>query len=689
MSFYCEKEMPSKHKQKSLFYKTTDLSPAASTKKNVQKNTGKNALLTLLQKGKKSKFLSNIKPMLCSLIREPFEDPEYLYEVKLDGYRLIAYVQNGQVVLASRSGLNYTKKYPAIESQLSQLKFDVIVDGELVALNKEGHPDFDALQKNNGENPLAFYLFDILWCQGYNLMDLQLTQRKEILSQAIPFNDVIRFSENFDQGISLFELIKNQNMEGIVAKKRDSKYQPGARNKDWLKLPTEKRQEFVIGGWTESDTSPFAALIFGYYENGKLLYQGHAGGGYKAKQKKKIFEKIKPLEIKKSPFANKVDTDRKAHFIKPELVANIKFATYTASGKIRKPAIFLGFRDDKKPQQVVKEKVLPLEENPIEVKEISSKSEWPILEKETITSEDSIIIYGKKVQLTNVEKELWNGITKADLIAYYHSVSHYILPYLVNRAESLHIKHISPTVPGLYIKDMENHQPAWAEIFSTPRKHRKEGKRNMIDYLVCSDEATLLYMINLGCIDVNPWTSRVSNYLQPDYVIIDLDPSDEDFKKVIETALAAKKVFDQLKIKVYPKTSGRTGMHFYLPCTGFTFPETRTIAINICKKINQMLPDITTIENLTSKRGDKLFIDYNQNDEADTVAAPYSVRPWKVPCVSTPLEWKEINGKLDQKQFTIHNILDRIKTKGDLFEGIMDEKIRKKNSSVLKKLLRG
>ena len=179
-------------------------------------------LLQLLKNGTESKFLSNIKPMLCSLIREPFEDPEYLYEVKLDGYRLIAYVQNGKVVLASRSGLNYTKKYPAIESQLSQLKFDVIVDGELVALNKEGHPDFDALQKNNGENPLAFYLFDILWCQEYNLMDLQLTQRKEILSQAIPFNDVIRFSENFDQGISLFELIKNQNMEGIVAKKRNS-----------------------------------------------------------------------------------------------------------------------------------------------------------------------------------------------------------------------------------------------------------------------------------------------------------------------------------------------------------------------------------------------------------------------------------------------------------------------------------
>ena len=194
---------------------------------------------------------------------------------------------------------------------------------------------------------------------------------------------------------------------------------------------------------------------------------------------------------------------------------------------------------------------------------------------------------------------------------------------------------------------------------------QKKGKRNIIDYLVCNDEATLLYMINLGCIDVNPWTSRIDNYLEPDFIIIDLDPSDDDFKKVIETTLAAKKVFDHLKIKVFVKTSGKTGMHLYIPCEKFTFPQTRDIAEEICRRINQLLPDITTTEITVSKRGHKLYIDPNQNDEADTVAAPYSVRPAPQPTVSTPLEWKEVNKKLDPKKFDINSISDRLKNKGD------------------------
>lgn len=678
------KENPQKEWQSNRAEKVT------STKESEKKNADEDELLNLLKKGEKTKFLSDVKPMLCSLIKEPFDDPDFLYEVKLDGYRIIAYVQNGKVVLSSRSGLDYTKKYPLIQQQLSQLNFDVILDGELVALNKDGRPDFDALQKNNGEDTLAFYLFDILWCKGFQLMDLQLTQRKEILSQAIPFNDVIRFSDSFDQGIQLFDLIKKQDLEGIVAKRRTSKYEPGKRGKDWLKLATEKRQEFVIGGWTESDSAaPFASLLFGYYEDGKLIYQGHAGGGYKANQKQKIMEKLRPLEIKKSPFANEVDTDRKTHFVKPELVANIKFATYTASGKIRKPAIFLGFRQDKKPTQVVEEKVLPIEE--VEEKdktdEISAESNWHILENEKITSEDSVTIDGKKVRLTNVEKELWKGVSKAQLIEYYHLVSPYILPYLKDRAESLHIKNIKPTVPGFYIKDMEGHQPKWAETFAVTRKHPKKGKRNTINYLVCNDEATLLYMINLGCIDVNPWTSRIENYLEPDFIIIDLDPSDEDFKKVIKTAQASKKVFDQLKLKTFVKTSGKTGIHIYIPCEKFSFADARTIAEKICQRINDLVPEITTTEITVSKRGGKLYIDPNQNDEADTVAAPYSVRPAALPTVSTPLDWKEVNEKLDPKRFDIHSILDRVKKKGDLFESVMDQKIRKNNSGFLKKLL--
>jgi bifunctional non-homologous end joining protein LigD len=658
-----------------------------------------NEITALIEKGKKSKFLSEIKPMLCTLIKEPFDDPDFLYEVKLDGFRIIAYVQKGKSVLSSRSGLDYTERYASVAKALSALDADVILDGELVALNEEGKPDFDALQKNNGKNPLVFYTFDILWYKGYNLMDLPLTERKKILSTVINFNDVIKYSDDFDEGIELFELMKKQQLEGIVAKRKNSKYEPGNRGKDWLKIPTEKRQEFVIGGWTESDSAaPFASLIFGYYEDGKLIYQGHAGGGYKGKEKEQIMQKLEPIEIKKSPFSNKVDTDRQVHFVKPELVANIKFATYTSSGKIRKPAIFLGFREDKKPEQVVEEKPVPLKEvenetgdgqakeNDSSNEEIQSteESNWKLIKNEKITSEDSVMIDGKKVMLTNVEKELWKGVTKADLIEYYHSVAAYILPYLKGRPESLHVKNIKATLPGFYTKDMEGNQPSWAQTFTVKRKHPKKGKRGTIDYLVCNDEATLLYMINLGCIDVNPWTSRIENYLEPDFIIIDLDPSDEDFKKVIKTSLAAKEIFDKLKLIVSPKTSGKTGMHLFIPCEKFTFPEARKIAEEICKQINLIVPEITTTEITVSNRGDKLYIDPNQNDEADTVAAAYSVRPAATPTVSTPLEWKEINEELDFKKFDIHTILERLEKKGDLFKGAMDKKIRKANSKILK-----
>ncbi len=234
---------------------------------------------------------------------------------------------------------------------------------------------------------------------------------------------------------------------------------------------------------------------------------------------------------------------------------------------------------------------------------------------------------------------------------------------------------------------MEGRQPEWAQVFSTQRKHKKKGKRNVIDYLVCQDEATLLYMINLGCIEINPGTSRITNYQQPDFIIIDLDPSDDDFSKAIKAALAAKQLFDKLKLKVFSKTSGKTGLHLYIPCEGFSFPEARAIAVNISKQITKLLPDIATSENTISHRGDKIFIDYNQNDKADTVAAPYSVRPSKNPTVSTPLQWKEINDKLHPTNFDIYNIMGRIKKKGDLFKGVLDEKIRKSNSKILRELV--
>ncbi|MDB5276131.1 MAG: ligase [Ferruginibacter sp.] len=655
--------------------------------------------------GKKSALPSAVSPMLCTLVKEPFNDPDYLYEVKWDGYRIVSFVNKGTVQMNSRGGLNYTQKYPPVANALKALKFNVVLDGEVIVLNDAGRPDFDALQKFNGhDSPLYYYVFDILWLDGYDLMELPLSARKQLLAALFAKNEIIRYSEHFDDGMALFAQMEALQMEGIVAKRRTSIYRPGERANNWLKIPTEKRQEFVIGGWVESDRGrPFASLLFGAYNNKALEWIGHGGGGFKEAEMPFILKKLKALEVPENPFVNEVDTKGKIHWAKPKLVANFKFATWTKSGKIRKPAIFLGFRNDKPASSVVRESPVnnvAEKQKPSALKTSRGKpsvmpspidSNWPSIEKQKITSSEQFDIGGCTIELNNVEKQLWKEVTKYDLIQYYHSMTNLILPYIKNRPQSLHIKQVNAIAPGFYIKDMEGHQPECADIFTDERKHKMKGKRDQIDYLVCNNEASLLYMINLGCIDVNPWTSRIQNPAEPDYIVIDLDPSDADFKKVIETAGAAKSFFDAHKLAAFIKTSGKTGMHILLPCKGIAFTYARTVAEYICGEIHRLVPSVTTTEVSVDSRGKKLYIDPNQNDYADTIAAPYSVRPHTIPCVSTPLEWKEVRATLDPQQFTINNMTERVKKKGDLWQDIQNNKsllqVQMKNAKILKRLL--
>lgn len=311
----------------------------------------------IIKLGTPSRMPASISPMLCTLVKEPIIDQRFIYEVKWDGYRIISYVNNGKVRMDSRSGLDYTKKYPPLVKALLDLKIDAVLDGEAVVLNEKGNPDFDALQRFNGHtDPISYYVFDILWIEGYDMMELPLVKRKHVLRSVLKNSKIIRFSEDFEDGKGLFLKMQEMDLEGIVAKVRDSPYNPGERGRNWYKTPTEKRQEFVIGGWTESDKGrPFASLLFGAYNNKKLEWIGHAGGGFKDAEMPGILEKLKLKEIKDSPFINKVDTNGVAHWSKPVLVGNFKFATWTKSGRIRKPAIFLGFRKDKKATDVTRE----------------------------------------------------------------------------------------------------------------------------------------------------------------------------------------------------------------------------------------------------------------------------------------------------------------------------------------------
>ena len=634
----------------------------------------------------------DVKPMLCTLLKEPFNDPAYLFEVKWDGYRIMAYKGKDVVKLASRGGHDYTKKYPPIARALKNLPHDLVVDGEAIVLNEEGKPDFDALQKFNGQKSGAFfYVFDILWLDGKDLMGLPLTRRKEILKDIVQENAVIRYSDHFDSGIELFRHAEAMKLEGIIAKQRASPYIPDGRGKEWYKIPTEVRQEFVVGGWIESETRLFRTLLFGAYKGKELHWIGHAGGGFKDKEMRGILQKLQAIETDKSPFLNDVEYEGIVHWVQPELVANIKYATFTRSGKIRKPAVFLGFRDDKIPKEVVVEVPQVVratnKSSQAQLPPLSADSNWTLVDSEKIRNEEHVEIENCRIRLYNVDRELWKGVTKGHVIQYYLGVAPYLLPHVKNRPLSLHLKLKGPRAPGAYIKDMEGRQPACASIYTTPRKHHKSGKRDIIDYLVCNNTPTLVYMINLGCIDVNPWTSSVDTPMKPEYLVIDLDPSDEDFAKAIEAARAAKELFDKRKLKAFPKTSGKTGMHLFIPCTQFSFAQARSIAETICLEVHKLVPEITTTEVSIADRGSRLYLDPNQNDYSDTVAAPYCVRPFRKPSVSAPVEWRELRQGLDPSQFNINNMLQRLDKKGDLFRGVLDRKIAVMNDKALKKYL--
>ncbi|HZJ61605.1 MAG TPA: DNA ligase D [Chitinophagaceae bacterium] len=668
------------------------------------------SLKVRLKQTPKTKMPQSISPMLSTLTKQVPDSSDYVYEIKWDGYRIISYVNGRTVRMDSRKGLDYTSKYPLVQKALKAVNHKMVVDGEMIVPDEKGLPDFGAIQNYNGQKtPIVYYLFDILWLDGHDLRDLPLTERKQILSAIIGQQEFLKLSESFEDGPALYDQMIKLHLEGIVAKKRDSIYIEGDRGYNWLKIPTRKRQEFVIGGWAESQKSrAFRSLLFGAYSNGELQWIGRSGGGYKEKEMPGILRRLKELEIKESPFVNRVLDTKGAtiHWVKPKLVANFEFAAWTESGRIRKPATFLGFRSDKKASHVVREVPKSLEEVEVEeeqenvdvlkqaknktrgttTKTINEQSNWKVLDAIKIQDQETIQIGNCEVTVHDVGRMIWKDVPKAELIQYYHSISRYILPHLKDRPLSLHIKPKGATAPGLYIKDMEGRGPECAEIFTDKRRHSKPGKRNTIDYLICNNEATLLYLINLGCIDINPWMSRKQKPGQPDFINIDLDPTDGDFDKVIETALAAKKLLAKYKLKSFVKTSGKTGLHVYLPVTGITFPQGRAYSEHLGKEICQLVPKIATTEVSIDLRGNKTFVDPSQNDYADTLAAAYSARPFHLPTVSTPLDWKEVKQGLDPSTFTIHTIEGRIQKKGDLFKEVLKKRWAEQNILHLKKI---
>ncbi|MDN5284791.1 MAG: ligase [Mucilaginibacter sp.] len=666
----------------------------------------------LLKAAPKTKMRTNIKPMLATLVDEPFDDQDWVYEVKWDGYRALGFINEGEVELLSRNKKTFNEKFYPIYKILQVWKINALVDGEILVLNDKGISNFGNLQnwRSEADGELVYYVFDLLWYDGKNLMGLPLLQRQAILKDILPIgNDQIRLSKVFDaSGTDFFNAAKRMGLEGIIAKKANSIYSPDTRSKEWLKIKVHKRQEVIIAGFTKNaDTSKqFSSLLLGVYENKMLQYVGKVGTGFSDRVQKEMMEQFKPLIIDKSPFEEIPDVNKssrfrpnppkaKATWLKPELVCEVAFSEVTSDGVFRHPS-FQGMREDKKAKEVVREVAEPtaaVVEGQMEQPDKHADAINPPKQKgrKTLlnpTDETQVRkVNGHNLTFTHLSKIYWpeDKVTKRDMFNYYYQAAEYILPYLKDRPMSLNRFPDGIHGPSFYQKDVKDKAPDWAKTFPYTN-----GEGEHKEYLVGTDETSLLWMASLACIEMNPWFSRIQSPDNPDYCVIDLDPDKNTFDQVIEAAQEVKKVLDAIDVPSFCKTSGSTGMHIYIPLAAkYDYDQSQMFARIIVDIVHKRLPDYTTLERMVVNRKGKMYLDFLQNRPGATIAGPYSLRPKAGATVSMPLHWDEVKPGLTMKHFTIFNSIDRMRSEGDLFKGVLGkgidlEKVIKRAQSTFK-----
>ena len=688
--------------------------------------------------GKSRVWRSNreLEPMYASVGGEIPEDG-WTFEPKYDGIRVLAYATSTDVKLMTRNGKNKAQQFPEIVASLKKLaaqtKRSLVVDGEIVALVDEEPARFQELQgrmhvkessmiaRYSSATPAALILFDILVDGDDVLIREPWSERRARLLKRVGkrVTSQLRVTESIEgDGKKMLENARRQGWEGIIAKRIDSHYEPGNRSRNWLKLKIEFRQEFVVGGYTEPRNSRahIGALLLGYFDKDRFIYVGHTGGGFTQKGLEEMSRRLKPLERKTSPFEETPKTNEKAHWVKPEVVVEVKFNEWTADRRLRQP-IFLGVRDDKDPKEVglegisvqrksvrggtaAKQRARPsiparaksATKTPRHSASVSRRASTSgkardkvdtasLLELLTALEEkggDGYLDFGggKKLKVSNLDKVFFpqEKYTKADVMRYYTRIADYILPTIQDRP--LVLKRFPNGIDGesFYQQKASETAPPGVrvEVILT------DGGEKQPRY-IGGDLLTLLYTIQLGAISVDPWHSRVQSLEYADYTIIDLDPGPRaNFTRVVQVARWTKEVIDEFGLNAAIKTSGSTGLHIYLPLPPKTPNEAATIVAQmIATKVSDAHPKETTIERFVKARGAAMvYVDYLQNIQGKTVAGPYCVRAKPGATVSTPLKWTELTDALDPRDFHLGNAAERFEKTG----GIWTEAMKKKNS---------
>jgi len=592
-------------------------------------------------------------PMLATLAEKPPGGPGWLFEVKFDGFRAVGAVAAGEAALLSRNGNDLTGRFPDVARELVKAlrTTDAVVDGEVCAIDESGRATFSAMQQGSAVH--VYYLFDLLEAEGQPLVDRPLTERRARLAELLDReNPVVRLSEAFEDGDALLAAADDEGFEGIVAKRADSRYLPGRRSRDWLKVKTHERQEFVIAGYTRGRgrrEGGLGALVLGVHRGGELGWAGNCGTGFNDAEIERLLRKLRPLERATSPFARvpRMPKVRREDvvWVTPKLVCEVRFAEWTHDGHLRAPS-YLGLRGDKAAGDVRRERSLETE-----------------------------IRRGRRVlELSNADKLFWpeEGITKGELLAYYREIAPVLVPHLRDRPFTMKRYPDGWEGKHFFQKDAPSHMPEWIPRWTYHTVSRESREARAIDSPLVNDELALLWMVNMGCIDLNTWYSRVDRPDRPDWVLFDLDPADDaGFRECVQVALLIKGMLDAVGLEGYPKTSGSDGMHILVPVSRrHTWEDTRTFGEIVARALARAYPGLVTTEFRKAKRRGVL-IDANQNGEGRTIASVYSVRPRAGAPVSTPLRWEEVTEDLDPLTFTMDAVLGRVARHGDLFAPVL------------------
>jgi bifunctional non-homologous end joining protein LigD len=594
------------------------------------------------------------RPMLATLATDLPKDDDWRFEVKWDGYRALAYVRGSECELVSRNGNLLTERFSEVAKAVPRaLKTPTaVLDGEVCALDEEGRPSFSAMQQGTGR--LVFYVFDLLEVDGDPVVDCTLEWRQARLAELLDGrNRTVRLSESFDDGRALLEAARARGLEGVMAKQLGSKYCEGKRTRYWLKIKAHNRQEFVVAGYTRGEgrrAESFGSLVLAVREGGDLRFVGNVGTGFDTKEINRLLKLLRPLERKTSPFrvVPKMPRVRKADvvWVEPRLVAEVEFSEWTHDGRVRQPS-YKGLREDKEPDEVRRE----------------------------LPSSDVVRKGRRALELSNLDKVFWpeEEITKGDLIEYYREVAAVLVPHLKNRPFTMRRYPDGITGKAFFQKDAPKHMPDWIPTFRALVSTRERpSQKKWVDFPLVNDELALLWMVNMGCIDMNTWYSRVDKPDRPDFVLFDLDPTPEvPWKQTIEVALLVKELLDGLGLASFPKTSGGKGFHILVPLDRrSTYDDSRSFAELVAGTIARSRPNLATTQwSKKLRRG--VLIDANQNGEGKTIASAYSVRPHPGAPVSTPLRWDEVVPDLDPRSFTMPAVLERVAQHGDPYEGVL------------------